>query len=271
MSINTLNENLDIITNLVIPFMEDDVDVIQKLDDEPNDVGGLSAAELKAKFDEAGNIIKGYINDTLVPSLSDTVAEAEERRKDEAQRQENEAARQEAENNRQNSFAEELAEAERLNEENVQSAKESADSATEAKSWARGGTGTRTGEDTDNAKYWYEQAKKYGNPVISVNGQTGAVQLTQAKEYSATFTTAGWVAGTGYPYEQTVSVPGLKAEYDTRPLVDVVLPGASAAADKAITSAFGKTARFDTGNGTLTAYANHIPGAVFTVTVTTQE
>ena len=51
MSLQTLNENLDIIQNLVIPFLEDDLDNIQKLDDEPNDVGGLTAAELKAEFD----------------------------------------------------------------------------------------------------------------------------------------------------------------------------------------------------------------------------
>lgn len=271
MSVTTLNENLDIIQNLVIPFMEDDVDVIQKLDDEPNDVGGLSAAELKAKFDEAGNIIKGYINNTLVPQLSDTVAEAEERRKDEAQRQENEEARQEAEENRQNSFGEELAEAKRLNEASEKSAEEAADSATEAESWARGGTGTRAGEDTDNAKYWYEQAKKYGNPVTSVNGQTGAVKVTQAVQRSGIFTVAGWVAGTGYAYEQTVSIAGLKAEYATRPLVDVVLPGDSYAQDKAIGNAFGKAVRFETGDGTLTAYANVVPGAAFSVTVTTQE
>lgn len=33
------------------------------------------------------------------------------------------------------------------------------ESAAEAKSWAVGGTGTRTGEDTDNAKYYAQQAK----------------------------------------------------------------------------------------------------------------
>ena len=271
MSVTTLNENLDIIQNLVIPFMEDDVDVIQKLDDEPNDVGGLSAAELKAKFDEAGNIIKGYINNTLVPQLSDTVAEAEERRKDEAQRQENEEARQEAEENRQNSFEEELAEAKRLNEASEESAGEAADSATESKSWARGGTGTRAGEDTDNAKYWYEQAKKYGNPVTSVNGQTGAVKVTQAVQRSGTFTVAGWVAGTGYAYEQTVSVEGLKAEYDTRPMVDISLPGTSESANKAVLKAFGQVAMFDTGNGILTAYAPYKPAVNMTVNVITQE
>lgn len=271
MSIETLNESVDIISELVIPELEDDVDVIQKLDDEPNDVGGLSASELKAKFDEAGNIIKSYINETLVPQLSDTVAEAEVRRQDEARRQENEAARQEAETTRQNTFESELQTAKELSEASEQSAKSSAESAVAAQSWARGGTGTREGEGTDNAKYWYGEAKKYGNPVTSVNGQTGEVKLTQAKEYSGTFTADGWAAGTIYPYEQTISVDGLKAEYTTRPLVDVVLPGTSSDADKSIQSAFGKVIRFETGAGTLTAFANYAPGSDFTVTVTTQE
>lgn len=49
--------------------LTDDLDVISKLDTEPNDVGGLSAEELKAKFDEAGNAIKNYINETLLPAM----------------------------------------------------------------------------------------------------------------------------------------------------------------------------------------------------------
>lgn len=97
MSLTPLNEDLDIIQSLVIPSIEDDLDIIQKLDDEPNDVGGLTAAELKAKFDEAGNTIKTYLNDTLVPQLSDTVAEAEERAKAEAERIANEESRATAE------------------------------------------------------------------------------------------------------------------------------------------------------------------------------
>lgn len=50
----------------------DDLDIIATLDTEPNDIGGLSADELKAKFDEAGNIIKKYINGTLIPELAGT-------------------------------------------------------------------------------------------------------------------------------------------------------------------------------------------------------
>lgn len=46
-----------------------DMAIIQKLDDEPNDVGGLTAAQLKAKFDEAGEAIKAFLNDTLLPEL----------------------------------------------------------------------------------------------------------------------------------------------------------------------------------------------------------
>lgn len=46
-----------------------DLDVIQKLDDLPNAVGGLSAADLKAKFDEAANAIKDYINAVLLTQL----------------------------------------------------------------------------------------------------------------------------------------------------------------------------------------------------------
>lgn len=49
--------------------LTEDVSVVSKLDDEPNDVGGLTAAELKAKFDEAGEIIKKYLNDTLLTEL----------------------------------------------------------------------------------------------------------------------------------------------------------------------------------------------------------
>lgn len=44
--------------------------VIQKLDDEPNDVTGLTPAELKLRFDQAAIWLKDYINNTLIPALS---------------------------------------------------------------------------------------------------------------------------------------------------------------------------------------------------------
>ena len=48
-----------------------DMAIIQKLEDEPNDTGGLSAAELKAKFDEGGEAVKEWINETLIPELEE--------------------------------------------------------------------------------------------------------------------------------------------------------------------------------------------------------
>lgn len=100
MSLNPLNEDLNIISNLVIPELDEDLDVIQKLDDEPNDVGGLTASELKAEFDKAGNIIKDYINNELRPKLSGTIAEEEERENAEAERVQAEQGRVTAEKGR---------------------------------------------------------------------------------------------------------------------------------------------------------------------------
>lgn len=48
---------------------ETDMNIISRLDDEPNDVGGLSSAELKAKFDEAGLAIQKYLNEVLLPGI----------------------------------------------------------------------------------------------------------------------------------------------------------------------------------------------------------
>lgn len=47
-----------------------DMGIIALLDDEPNDVGGLTAEELKDKFDEGGKALKEYINGTLLAELA---------------------------------------------------------------------------------------------------------------------------------------------------------------------------------------------------------
>ena len=54
-----------------------------------------------------------------------------------------------------------------------------------SESWAVGGTGTRTGEDTNNARYWSEQAQNAaGGGVSSFNGRSGAV-APQTGDYTA--------------------------------------------------------------------------------------
>ena len=54
-----------------------------------------------------------------------------------------------------------------------------------SESWAVGGTGTRTGEDTNNAKYWAMAAQGVaGGGVLSFNGRSGAV-APQTGDYTA--------------------------------------------------------------------------------------
>jgi len=54
---------------MAITTNTDDLDIIAALDDEPNDTGGLTAAQLKAKFDEAANTLQTWINGTHIPEL----------------------------------------------------------------------------------------------------------------------------------------------------------------------------------------------------------
>ena len=240
-----LTADLNVVSNsnLEIQLLDGDLNIIQKLDDEPNDVGGLTSAELKAKFDESGNIIKKYINETLIPAVLTDDATEESRKQAEAARVAAEQGRVTAEEGRVSAEAARAAaeqarseaEASRVSAENARAAAEqaradetagivarataqanaaagsasqaagseqaaqsaantassAASSASQsaaaasssasqaqasaaaaaqsaasvdgvnktAKSWAVGGTGTRPGEDTDNAKYWAQQAQ----------------------------------------------------------------------------------------------------------------
>lgn len=65
---------------MAIPKFEKDISYISKLADQPNDTAGnpLSAAQLKDRFDAAGNDIKAFINDELVPAISEDIAAAAE-------------------------------------------------------------------------------------------------------------------------------------------------------------------------------------------------
>ena len=54
---------------MAFPRLNEDLDIVAKMDDEPNDVGGLSADAFKAVFDMAGNYIKDYLNNILLEFL----------------------------------------------------------------------------------------------------------------------------------------------------------------------------------------------------------
>ena len=49
---------------------DEDLAVIQSLDDEPNDVGGMTAEELKAMFDKAPLALQKFINEVLVTTVN---------------------------------------------------------------------------------------------------------------------------------------------------------------------------------------------------------
>ena len=52
------------------------MDIIAALDNEPNDTGGLTAEQLKEKFDEGGKAIKEYLNETVAPAIDRQEADA---------------------------------------------------------------------------------------------------------------------------------------------------------------------------------------------------
>lgn len=116
-----------------------------------------------------------------------------------------------------------------------------ASSATQAQSWTRGGTGTREGEDTDNAKYWSDRAQaivdgaqgwyadaaalKAAHPTgkpgqWAIVGATNTVWVWSddartwvegvgVRLYKVTFKTDSW--GSSSPYTQTAAVTPVSA------------------------------------------------------------
>lgn len=61
---------------MALPKFEKDIGYVSKLDDQPNDVGGLSADELKGVFDKAALELQDYINNTLVPQITSDIDSA---------------------------------------------------------------------------------------------------------------------------------------------------------------------------------------------------
>lgn len=59
---------------MALTKLNDDLNIIAKLDDQPNDVGGMTAQALKAEFDRAALLIQEYINSTLVPQIESALA-----------------------------------------------------------------------------------------------------------------------------------------------------------------------------------------------------
>lgn len=80
---------------MALTKLEADVNNIQKLSDKPNEIDGLTSAELKERFDKAGADIKAYVNSILteeldailatIPSTSNFVTQSDSRLTDSRQ------------------------------------------------------------------------------------------------------------------------------------------------------------------------------------------
>ena len=60
---------------MALTKLEADVNNIQKLSDKPNEIDGLTSAELKERFDKAGADIKAYINSILTEELDTLISQ----------------------------------------------------------------------------------------------------------------------------------------------------------------------------------------------------
>ena len=56
---------------MILQKMSDDVEIVQSLSTYPNQEDGLSAEELKAKFDQGPKALKNYLNNVLVPAVQE--------------------------------------------------------------------------------------------------------------------------------------------------------------------------------------------------------
>lgn len=57
---------------MALPELTENLNIIQSLPNKPTE----EANELKIKFDEAGNIIKVYLNDTLLPAIETLISDS---------------------------------------------------------------------------------------------------------------------------------------------------------------------------------------------------
>ena len=188
---------------VALQTLKDDLYVIQKLDDQPNDIGGLTAEQLKLKFDEAPNKIKNYINNTLIPAISDTVAEAEQRATAEAERVSNETARQSAETARVSAeSARASAETSRVSAETARATAESARAAAET---------ARANENTGIVAQATERAQAAAASASAARAQAEAAAssastaTTKASAASASASTAASMASEASTYATTAT------------------------------------------------------------------
>lgn len=178
-----LNENLNIVSEsgLDIQLLDGDLNIIQKLDDEPNDVGGMTSAELKATFDKAGNIIKDYLNNQLVPAILAADATEAARSEAEAARQSAETGREQAETERV-SAEEARASAEETRQSNETARKNAETSREDAETGRSSAEGQRASAEGQRASAEVSRVTAEENRVTAEQNRAEAERLRSAAD-----------------------------------------------------------------------------------------
>ena len=55
---------------MALPFFEEDMDIISRLGDYPGSENGLTPEDFKARFDQAGKLIKNFLNEVIIPNFN---------------------------------------------------------------------------------------------------------------------------------------------------------------------------------------------------------
>ena len=186
------------------------------------DILSGSAANNKAIFDRMVRSVVAPAYNACVDAVNALQAMEDGMQANEEKRETAEAGRVEAEEGRVNAEEERAtAEAERKTAEKARENLETGyvaqaqNASTQAKSWAVGNTGTRDGEDTDNAKYYAEQARQAaggdfvpnsekGQPrgvaTLNIYGKVPASQIAEPEYLETTMLASDWTGNT-YSFE----------------------------------------------------------------------
>lgn len=163
-----------------------DLPIIDKL--EANDLLVVGdASNGYSAFAATGTVMGVLIREQAAEAINEIEAKVSEAQTSAEQAKSSETAAKQSEQNAASSAGQSATSAQE-SRESAEAAAESKDSAAASsvlsQSWAAGGTGTREGEDTNNAKYWAEQAHNAaGGGVSSFNGRTGFV-MPQSGDYT---------------------------------------------------------------------------------------
>ena len=264
---------------MALPAFETNLNIIQQLDDEPNDVGGLAAAELKAKFDEAGLTIQKWINETLLPAMiaanlafaktTDIPAETVQAAIENIQEQLKQATVGAVPNGSVNyiklatdvtAILTKLREDMTQAEEDITELQNRPIVISPATQDANGLMSSTDKKKLDGIAAGAtrvlvnnELSATSGDAIMNKVVYAAIKNVKNAFQYTGTLLASGWSEDSHGYQAQTITITGLKASYNIDPQWDVALSGTDPEADRALLEGFALIHNYKTGVNSLTA------------------